>query len=103
VIAVEVTCWRVYGWSRGRWTLRSTHATQDDAAEHAEALCHRTKIPTKVRMATTKQMMPTPAPPPGEAQRFREQRFDSMHLRRQAFTYFKSGANGTELMAPHDE
>ena len=103
MIAVEVTCWRVYGWSRGRWTLRSTHETQEDAEEHAEALRHRSKISTRVRMATTKRMMPTPALPPSEAQRFREKQFDSMHLRRQAFAYFKSGANGTELMAPHDE
>ena len=94
---VEVTCWRVYGWGQGRWTLRSTHATPDDAADHAEALCHRSRIRTRVQQATTLRAVPREAAPTA-AQRFREEQADRMVIRRQAHTYYKSGCNGTELI-----
>jgi len=81
----------VWGWSKGRWTLRSTHNSWSDAAEHAEALHHRSRIRTKVIEATTKRAVPTQAPAPTAAQRFREEQFDSMFRRQQAFSYYKSG------------
>lgn len=95
---VDVTCWRVYGWSRGRWTLRSTHDTAADAAEHAEALCHKSRIRTKVQECKTRRAMAQEPSAPTAAQRFREQQFDQMVIRRQAFAYYKSGSNGTELL-----
>lgn len=95
---VEVTCWRVYGWSKGRWTLRSTHDTEADAAEHAEALCYRARIKTRVQECRTRRAAPYEAAAPTEAQRFRESQFDRMVIRRQAYSYFKSGSNGTELL-----
>ena len=99
---VEVICWRVYGWSKGRWTLRSTHATEDDANEHAEALWHRSRVKARVQQATTHRAVASEALGIGDAQRFREEQSDRMVIRRQAFAYFKSGCNGTELITPAD-
>lgn len=91
-------CWRVYGWGKGRWTLRSTHFTPDEAADAAEYLCLRYRVKTRVLASTHRVASMTEAPAPTEAQRFRERQADQMVLRRQAFTYFKSGCNGTELI-----
>ena len=81
----------MYGWSRGRWTLRSTHTDEFDAYEQAEYLGHRYKIRARVQQATTRKAVATQAPRPTDAQRFREQQADSMVIRRQAYSYFKSG------------
>jgi hypothetical protein len=88
---LEVPCWRVYGWSRGRWTLRSTHADEFDAYEQAEYLGHRYKIRARVQQATTKKAVATQASRPTDAQRFREQQSDRMAIRQQALSYYKSG------------
>jgi len=93
---VPVRVWRVYAWGKGRWTLRSTHAGPDDAAEHAEYWRHR-GFSSKYVEATVRRPMPSQAPAPSAAQQHREQQSDRMVLRRQAFQYFKSGANGTEI------
>lgn len=95
---VEVTCWRVYGWSKGRWTLRSTHDSQSDAAEHAEAMWHRSRIRTRVQQSNTLRAAAQQPAAPTEAQRFRESQSDRMVIRRQTYAYFKSGSNGTELL-----
>lgn len=95
---IEVTCWRVYGWGKGRWTLRSTHATESEAREHAEAICHQLRIRTKVERAKTRRAIVQQPSPPSAARRFREEQSSRMVIRKQAFAYFKSGSNGTEIL-----
>lgn len=95
--SVEQPCWKVYGWSQGRWTLRSTHTSPEQASEQAEYLHHRDRIRTKVRQETHRVIVPTPYQPT-DARLFRERQADRMALRRQAHTYYKSGCNGTELI-----
>ena len=94
---VTVPCWRVYGWGRGRWTLRTTHDSAADAAAHAEALSWRTGARTKVVPGHRRAAAWSQAPPPTDQARFREQEADRMHQRRQDCAYFKSGANGSEI------
>ena len=96
---IEVECYRVYGWSRGRWTLRSTHPTYSEAADAAEFLFHRDRTHTRVSLGTRRVAAMTEAPAPTAAQRHREAQADAMVLRRQTHAYFKSGCNGTELIA----
>lgn len=42
-VAVRVPEWRVLAWNTVQmtWTVRSSHATKDDADEHAQALRYR--------------------------------------------------------------
>lgn len=94
-----VDCWRVYGWSRGRWTLRAMYFDADEAAEQAEALHHKLRIRTRVQHVVRRVPAVTPPPSPTVAQLFREQQSDQMVIRRQALAYFKSGSNGTEIPA----
>jgi len=95
---VTVPAFRVYGWGRGRWTLRGTYADHDEAQEQAEALGHRLKIRTKVVVGTQRVASYTQAPAPTEQQRFRHQQADLMLQRRLDTAYHKSGCNGTEII-----
>jgi len=60
---VSTLVWRVLAWNPVLrvWTVRSTHNTQTDAAEHAEALQHRRRL-LRVRVvpATTRQLRVIP-------------------------------------------
>jgi len=96
---IEQTCYRVYGWNRGRWTLRSAHATEYDAAEAAEYLHHRDRIRTRVTPVTRRVVVPSEAPAPTAAKAFRESQADAQVLRRQTHAYFKSGCNGNEILS----
>jgi len=97
--SVIVTCWDVYGWNRGRWTMRERYSCEDEANEQAEALHHRTGQRTKVLRSTRRVLAPS-EPVVNEARRFREAQADRMMNRRLATTYYKSGFNGTELAHP---
>lgn len=88
---VTVTSWRVYGWGRGRWTLRSVHFNADEAHEQAEFLCHRDRIRTRVDKVPRLVTVASQAPAPTAAKAFREAQADTVVLRRQAHAYFKSG------------
>lgn len=96
---ITVACYRVYGWSRGRWTQRSTHDTWTQASDAAEFLYHRDGIRTRVSESTRKVAVHTEAPPPTAAQRHREDQADAMVLKRQTHAYFKSGCCGNEILA----
>ena len=96
---INAPCYRVYGWSRGRWTLRSTHPDYDTAAEAAEFLFHRDRIRTRVSAGTRRLAVASQAPAPTAAQAFREAQADRVVLKRQTHAYFKSGCNGNEILA----
>lgn len=95
---VTVPAYRVYGWGKGRWTLRDTYTDATEAAEQAEALHHRLKIRTKVVVGTQRIASYTQPPAPTEQQRFRHEQFDLMFQRRLDTAYHKSGCNGTEII-----
>lgn len=95
---VTAPAYRVYGWGKGRWTLRGTYTDHDEAHEQAEALCHRLKIRTKVVVGTQRVASYTQPNPPTEAERFRAQQGDLMFQRRLDTAYHKSGCNGTEII-----
>lgn len=97
---VTVPCWDVQVW-RGHWQLRSTHASA--AAAQQEVTAGRRRDPhvrLRVIQRTRRVASFTQAPAPTAAQRFREAQADRMVIRRQAFTYYKSGSNGTEVLQP---
>lgn len=95
--ATTVDSWRVYGWGRGRWTLRGIYFDAEEAAEQAEYLHHRYRIRAKVVAAARQVCADTPPAPPTVARRFRQRQADQMVERRQALAYYKSGSNGTEI------
>ena len=95
---VSVPAYRVFGWGKGRWTLRGTYTDHDEAHEQAEALCHRLKIRAKVVVGTQLVASYTQPPAPTEQQRFRHQQADLMFQRRLDTAYHKSGCNGTEII-----
>lgn len=86
---VNVRVWRVYAWSKGRWTLRSTHVNPADAEEHAEYWRHK-GLSSKAVSATARRPVPTPSRAPSAAQLHREAQADRMVVLRQATTYYKS-------------
>ena len=96
---ITAPAFRVYGWNRGRWTLRATYTDCDEAHELAEALCHRLKIRTKVVTGTQRVASYTQPPAPSEQQQFRHQQADLMFQRRLDTAYHKSGCNGTEIIS----
>ena len=95
---VTVPAYRVYGWNRGRWTLRATYSDGFEAAEQAEALHHRTGCRTKVVIGTRRVASYAEANAPSEQQRFRHEQADRMFQRRLDTAYHKSGCNGTEII-----
>jgi hypothetical protein len=95
---VTVPAYRVYGWNRGRWTLRDTYSDGFEAAEQAEALHHRTGCRTKIVIGTRRVASYTQANAPSEQQRFRHEQADRMFQRRLDTAYHKSGCNGTEII-----
>lgn len=95
---VTIPAYRVFGWSRGRWTLRDVYRDADEAAEQAEALHHRLKIRTKVVVGTQRVAGLVQPPAPTEAARFRALQGDLMLQRRLDTAYHKSGCNGTEII-----
>lgn len=95
---LTVPAYRVFGWGKGRWTLRGTYADHDEAREQAEALCHRQKIRTKVVVGTQRIASYTQPSAPTEQQQFRHEQFDRMFQRRLDTAYHKSGCNGTEII-----
>ena len=97
---ITVDSWRVYGWNRGRWTLRSIHLDPAEAAEQAEYLHHRHGIRTRVTIALRTMPATVEPPPPTAAARFRQAQAARMCELRQATAYFKSGSNGTEVPQP---
>ena len=90
-----VQAWRLYVWDRGRFVLRSTHYSADDAkravAQVERGVRYRVR-PAVIRVADWRHPHP-----PTAAQRHREQQADRMVVRRQALGYIKSGSNGTEI------
>ena len=95
---VTVPAYRVFGWGRGRWTLRATYSDGFEAAEQAEALHHRTGCRTKVVIGTRRVASYAEANAPSEQQRFRHEQADRMFQRRLDTAYHKSGCNGTEII-----
>ena len=95
---ITVPAFRVYGWNRGRWTLRETYSDGFEAAEQAEALHHRTGCRTKIVIGTRRVASYTQPPAPSEQQQFRHQQADLMFQRRLDTAYHKSGCNGTEII-----
>jgi hypothetical protein len=96
---ITVPAFRVYGWSRGRWTLRATYSSESEAVEQAEALHHRQLIRTKVEQGTRRVASYTQPHAPSEQQQFRHQQADLMFQRRLDTAYHKSGCNGTEIIS----
>lgn len=95
---ITAPAYRVYGWNRGRWTLRDTYTDPTEASEQAEALHHRLKIRTKVVVGTQRIASYSQPHAPTEAARFRAQQFDRIFQRRLDTAYHKSGCNGTEII-----
>lgn len=96
-------CWRVYAWN-GHWRLRSTHDTPGAARLEILVLRRQDRF-GRFRMVEATRKVATYVQPhaPTESQRFRENQFDRMVVRRQAFSYYKSGSNGTEVPQPPQE
>ena len=96
---IDAPAYRVFGWGKGRWTLRGTYSDHDEAHQQAEALCHRLKIRTKVEVGTQRVASYVQPPAPTEQQRFRQEQFDLMFQRRLDTAYHKSGCTGTEIIS----
>lgn len=99
----RVPCWRIDVW-RGHWQLRSIHDTEAEArlqflVQRRQHRFDRFRIVASTRRVATY----TEAPAPTQARRFREAQADRMVVRRQAFSYYKSGSNGTEVPQPPKE
>lgn len=93
-------CWRVYGWNKGRWTQRSTHPSPEAAASAAKVLATSgVRVEVRQQQRRTIEMSEQYQ---GAAKTFRQQQADKMVVKRQAHTYFKSGCNGTEILAKED-
>ena len=90
-------CWKLVVY-KGHWMVKSTHDTPA-AAMAARRAAQRDYTGTRIVESTRKVATWVQPPPPTEARRFREQQADNMVLHRQANQYFKSGCNGTELVA----
>jgi len=90
-----VTVWQVWACNK-HMTFRSSHDTEADAREHAEAWRHRGQR-SEVRLVQTRRVVASEALVPTVAKQIREQHKDRMSDLRDALTYYKSGSNGTEV------
>ena len=90
--AVNVPVWRVMAWNAAQmaWTVRSTHAEHDDAAQHAEALCHRDGLRVRVVPATRTVLAVKPAAADGATRRWRLEQAAKMSDRADATKPYKS-------------
>jgi len=88
--------WTVWGYSRGKYTLRSTHKTAKAANDAADVL-DRKGISTRVDFRVRRVATYTEVPAPTVAREFRESQADRMQVRKQHMAYIKSGSNGTEI------
>ena len=94
---VTVPCFDVQVW-RGHWQVRSSHPTLQAAQREVAAGRQRDRhVRLRVVEGQRRVASYSQAPAPTAAQKFREQQADRMVIRRQAFTYYKSGSNGTEV------
>lgn len=92
-----VECYRVYVF-RGHWQLRAVCDTVPEVRAELTKLGRNVRV--RITPGTRRVASFTQAPAPTAAQKFREQQADKMVIRRQAFTYYKSGSNGTEVLQP---